>query len=1015
MNPSSAFFIFLFGCFSLPLVSQTIHFPTAAAKRDSSLVQGLLQRAQRHLDSAHSEAALIAAQEAERLLRLYADESSPLLMDVYCLEGLALVRTESAKAFQLGEKVRALIPAVSPENCANAYYFSGICYLYNGQWDKTQAEFKRSLDLYLAQSGLVNTNVGRIYSNLGYIAEKEGRLEDAIAKYQEAIAVWVKHQGPFFPPLAHPYNNRGKIYQIQGKHDEALANFRSALALRLKTLPLLHPQIAPILNNLGLISYEKGDLEEAHRYFLQTLHIFLQVKDTLSAVSATNNLGMVRQRQLKHADARRYYEQTLQVEEAQKPLNPDAVALTLFNIGTSWREEGQYLTALNYFQRAILLGTPKHLQYAHMVSSVGSCLEGMGKYDEALVEYKKAYNVQVEQYGALHPMLAAYLFNQANVHIAQRDWPRADSLNRQAQKILGYDDGRSFANVVLLFELCTVLAQESQLQYLLALEKNEGADWQKVISSAEKALLAYEQFSSLHRQPSERQVVKAAAFSTAEIAIAANCRLFQNTRDTTFWYHAFHHAERTKAMMLLEAMQAAKTLQNSQASPALIEQEWLMRSDLAKFEIALQEKLVQKVNPTDPLFLDLALKRAMMVEAHTALLQQIADKGDPRLSLHTLSVKKIQDSLLEPDQSMLSYFVGDNRIFLFLIQPNHFEVREYSLDFPLAQTVDSLKSGINDYHRLPLGKQTNAIQTATVQNYTRSAQLLYNKLLAGVKPKLSKNLIIVPGGVLGYVPFEALLTNAPGRNGVFHSYPFLLKEHQISYCYSATLLREMRDKKHQNPPKKSVLALAPFFQDAPLALLRDSTLTLQASGEEIERVAKNWNGTPLYGQAASLDTFRQLADQYNILHFSTHGKADDLEGDYAYLALGSTKSEEPFDKLYARDLYNLELNADLVVLSACETGIGKLRRGEGIISLARAFAAAGAKSLITSLWKVNDKKSKELMLNFYKHLQDGKPKDAAMQQAKLDFLAANQGGEGAYMHPFFWAGFIAIGDMGAIK
>ena len=1018
MNQSSLFFIFLFGSLSLPLFSQTAFFPTPTAKRDSLTAQRLIQSAQRQIDSAHLEAALLATQEAERLLRLYADESSPLFIDVYCLKGLVWVRSadERQKAFSLAKKVRELIPSTSPENRANAYFFSGICYLYEGLWAKTKEEFKHSLELYLAQSGPVHTNIGRIYSNLGYIiAEKEVNLEEAKVKYQDAIAIWTKHQGPFFPPLAHPYNNLGLIYWNEGEHEKALVIYRAALSLRLKTLSPQDPELAPILNNIGLILYEKGSLEDAHRYFLQALHIYRKAKDTNLAARATNNLGMIRHRQLKYADARRYYEQTLQVEEAQIPFDSAAVAVTRFNIGVTWREEGQYNTALDYFQRALLLSTPAHPQYAQMISSAGRCLEGMGKYDEALLEYEKAYAIQVKQYGEQHPMLAAYLFNQANVRIAERDWPRADALNRQAQKKLGYEGGSSFTKVVLLFDLCTVLAQESQIQYLLATEKKEGADWQKVISTAENALLAYEQFARINQQPSERQVAKAAAFSTAEIAIAANCRRFQHTRDTIYWYNAFHHAERTKAMLLLEAMQTAKTLKNSKASPTLLEQERLMRTDLAKLEIALQEKLIKKINPTDSSFLVIALNRAILLEKHTALLQQIAEKGDPRLSLRTFSVKTIQFSLLEPEQSMLSYFVGDSSIFLFLIQPKHFEVHEYALDFPLASTVDSLKSGISDYHKLPLAKKTGALEKATVQNYTQSAQLMYDKLLSRVKPKLSKNLIIVPDGVLGYVPFEALLSKAPGRMGVFSSYPFLLKEHQISYCYSATLLREMRDKKHHDLPEKSVLALAPFFSDAPFASLRDSLITLENSGEEIAQVAKIWNGTAIYGQAASLDTFLQLAAQYRILHLSTHGKADDLEGDYAYLALADAQQEEPVDKLYARDLYNLELNADLVVLSACETGIGKLRRGEGIISLARAFAAAGAKSLVTSLWKVDDEKSKELLVGFYKYLQDGKPIDTALQQTKFDFLNNNSSDGGAFLHPFFWAGFIAIGDMGAMK
>ncbi|MDO8970542.1 MAG: CHAT domain-containing protein, partial [Saprospiraceae bacterium] len=120
-------------------------------------------------------------------------------------------------------------------------------------------------------------------------------------------------------------------------------------------------------------------------------------------------------------------------------------------------------------------------------------------------------------------------------------------------------------------------------------------------------------------------------------------------------------------------------------------------------------------------------------------------------------------------------------------------------------------------------------------------------------------------------------------------------------------------------------------------------------------------------------------------------------------------------KLYARDLYTYTLNADMVVFSACKTGVGKLRRGEGIISMARAFSHAGAKSIVTTLWDVDDVASKDLLVDFYQQLQQGKTKDAALQQAKIDFLTKNRGDGGAMMHPFFWAGFIAIGDMGAMK
>ena len=176
-------------------------------------------------------------------------------------------------------------------------------------------------------------------------------------------------------------------------------------------------------------------------------------------------------------------------------------------------------------------------------------------------------------------------------------------------------------------------------------------------------------------------------------------------------------------------------------------------------------------------------------------------------------------------------------------------------------------------------------------------------------------------------------------------------------------------RKHQQAPYKELLAMAPFFTGDAEELvvqldttdiafefaLKDSLKVLEASGPEVKSITDSWNGTAWYGPEASLERFKSLAPQYRILHLSTHGKADNRMGDYAYLAFGFPDNKGSFTKLYARDIYNLSLNADMVVLSACETSDGELQRGEGIVSLARAFAYAGAKSMITTLWKVEEK------------------------------------------------------------
>lgn len=164
-----------------------------------------------------------------------------------------------------------------------------------------------------------------------------------------------------------------------------------------------------------------------------------------------------------------------------------------------------------------------------------------------------------------------------------------------------------------------------------------------------------------------------------------------------------------------------------------------------------------------------------------------------------------------------------------------------------------------------------------------------------------------------------------------------------------------------------------------------------------------------------LAEFLRAAPEYRILHLATHGKADDRLGDYAWLAFAVPGSPGRFEPLFARDIYDLRLNAELVVLSACQTGTGRLRRGEGIISLARAFARAGARSLLTTLWSVSDSPTQTITTGFHQYLAgQAAPKDKALQQAKLDYLAGSRG-SGNLAHPYYWAGFLLVGDARALS
>ena len=228
-------------------------------------------------------------------------------------------------------------------------------------------------------------------------------------------------------------------------------------------------------------------------------------------------------------------------------------------------------------------------------------------------------------------------------------------------------------------------------------------------------------------------------------------------------------------------------------------------------------------------------------------------------------------------------------------------------------------------------------------------------------------------------------------------------------------MKEKRPARTKGP----FLAFAPSFgenqeiaENDKITDLRGNLSPLYHNIPEVEAIQKLLGGKVFGGSAATEAAFVANASDYKIIHLSTHGKANDKVGDYAFLAFAEIPDSLENEKLYNRDLYNLRLNADMVVLSACETGIGELQRGEGIISLARGFSYAGAKSLITSLWNVDDAKTKELMEGFYRYIKAGKAKDEALHLAKLDYLSRRRSVDA---HPFYWAAFVAMGDMEPVE
>jgi CHAT domain-containing protein len=397
------------------------------------------------------------------------------------------------------------------------------------------------------------------------------------------------------------------------------------------------------------------------------------------------------------------------------------------------------------------------------------------------------------------------------------------------------------------------------------------------------------------------------------------------------------------------------------------------------------------------------------------------------------SITEIQ-ALIEKDTAVLEYSVGLLQTILWVITKETFHYYIIPSLVPLQGVQEYLKS-----LREPL------VTKDEISKHIELGQKCYRWLFepAASEFKNTKRLIVIPDGLLHYLPFETLIMPDLAKEGRSRisplTIPYLFKEYEITYVPSAAIfvmqnrvgiartqarlpILAFGDPAYEKGISQDVTSIKPTQQTN--AIIRDSNLTrLAFSGEEVRGIAGIW-GIPIpsehinLGKQANVNRLRELdISRYRIIHMACHGiLADQVKwATQPALVLSPVSETESSSLLQLSDILDLKLNADLVVLSACSTGLGQLKDGEGIIGLTRGFMSAGASSVLVSLWEVEDQSTCLLMQRFHSYLKEGKPKGEALRKAKLDLLNSEifseaLGTRERLASPYYWAPFILVGD-----
>jgi CHAT domain-containing protein len=452
--------------------------------------------------------------------------------------------------------------------------------------------------------------------------------------------------------------------------------------------------------------------------------------------------------------------------------------------------------------------------------------------------------------------------------------------------------------------------------------------------------------------------------------------LIQVLFDRRKFAEAFEMSERARARAFLDLLGNRVSLSKGR-SAALIAEEKTLQERIAQLKARQEIQEGEEETPQDaPRTGQRALQRELDLarEAYSAFLARVRAQSREQASLMTvepLALAEVQ-KLLGPETVLVEYFVGGGRTLVWVVRRNG--LRAFRLRIEEAE----LTKQVSEFRNLIASR-------GRLEELRDAAHDLYKMLLAPAFPAgLPRELIIVPHRVLHYLPFHTLIPT-PGR--------YLLQDSLLYYLSSASLLQFTREKQAASTPA----ALAVGNPD-----LEDPLLNLRYAEREAKEVGRHFPGAIVLvrREATKARTRAQMGPQ-SLIHLATHADLEEEDPLGSALLLRPEGSDD--GRLEIQEIFGLDLHANLVILSACDTSLGRLTQGDEVIGLTRAFIYAGTPSVISTLWRVNDRASYELMLEFYRNLKAGRPKGESLRQAQLTILQV-------YPHPYYWAAYQLTGE-----
>jgi CHAT domain-containing protein/Tfp pilus assembly protein PilF len=994
-----------------------------------SYYETLLKVVDIHRIQGKADSAEIRIQEANLVLEKYFGNNKTFQADLEHRKGLLFLdkgELDSAVVFfNKSINHRVSVSGVNDTTLALSYNGLGTIGFFRRDYDAALENYNKAYVLALKRKIPEDADLSRYLQNIGIIYAQKGDYQQAESALVRSMAITEKITDPSDPDLANRYLNMGRLMALMNNEAAALPYYDKSEKILLKKLTPYHPDLGSLYQNKGQSYVHMGDYEKAMLYFKKALAIVEKNYDPgNSQILALNmNIGYALEKKEDFTNALNYYKASVPKDTlSEAAIKPYVNLASLYaNLEENDKAERYYKHSITLAERILGKGHPETARlytrygYFQLVSNSG---------DLGYASFIKALNLSKLNFGDKSREVSNNQMHLGHYYIVVQDATKALLHYHQAILALIPDfiDTTLVANpdekqLVPDRYLINALSGKASSLFLLAQANEDVTIMKHSLETYQLSVKAVEKLRALYQNEESKLQISDDERKTYLNTVKVAVELYRMSGEEKYAELAFKYADKGKSAVLISSMLELEARQFGEIPPIILKLENQLKLDLGSYSRYIYEAQLEPNPDKEKIRFWEAREFELQVKYDSLIL--VLEKEYPeyhslKYKEPELDIQKIRDNL-EPGRTFIEYALGDTTLYTFVLSKDKFEVLSKRIGSQFRANIQTITSSTQS-------EDLMSIQKSDYLNYIRAAHALYLDLLAPVKKiKDDKKLIIVPDAEIGYISFDMLLTAAGDSTKMdFKHLPYLIYDHIISYSASAALQYSKLHTKHKKP-SRNLLAMAPSYDNL-TNLEKDGfvdetgntvyLLPIPGVEDEINKISKILTGKSLVDEKATERAFKERAADYNILHFAMHTLINNEKPMLSKLVFYQDGDTLEDGMLNTYELFGMDINAGLAVLSACNTGTGKLLKGEGIMNLARGFIYAGVPGIVMTMWSVEDQASAQIVTSFYDYLDDGMPKDEALRQAKLDMLAE---GNMLRSHPYYWAAYVTIGDYSPMK